>query len=367
MNSLKNFRSWQAISAFCLAICLVVLAGCSSNSNNEGAASPSESSSASASPSASQSAAPSESAPAAGKTSYPLTIENYTSSGDSGTWVKKNQTFEKAPERVVANTQPIAEMLIRLGLTDKMVGVAALYGEMDPELKEEFEKIPVLSKDYVGKEPVVGANPDLVMGRADLFADADWGVGTVDSLNDLGINTFVHSTGVRGATLDSLYQDISNIGQIFDIQDKAAEYVDALKVRAEALKTKAAGLPEQKFAYVSDNGEGGINTYSGYVDTFQGDVLNLLGLTNAFADVEESSISLEQLIAANPDVLLLSWYTGSPDAQTTLDKLYKNEQLKDINAVKNKKVYVIDFNTYWGYGDQIVGGVEKLADEMTAQ
>jgi hypothetical protein len=40
--------------------------------------------------------------------------------------------------------------------------------------------------------------------------------------------------------------------------------------------------------------------------------------------------------------------------------------LKDINAVKNKMVYVNDFNTYWGYGDQIIGGIEKLADAMTA-
>ncbi|THF81777.1 hypothetical protein E6C55_08185 [Cohnella fermenti] len=344
----------------------MILAACGSNSNNGSSASSSPSASPSAaSPSAS--AAASESAPAAGRTVYPLTIENFTTSGDSGTWVKKNQTFEKAPERVVANTQPIAEMLIRLGLTDKMVGVAALYGDLDPTIKDEFEKIPVLSKDYVGKEPVVGANPDLVLGRADLFADADWGVGTVDGLNELGINTFVNSTGVRGATLDSLYQDISNIGQIFDIQDTATAYIDTLKVRAETLKSKFAGSPKQTFAYVSDNGEGGINTYSGYVDTFQGDVLGLLGLTNAFADVEESSISLEQLIAADPDVFLLSWYSGSPDSQTTLDSLYKNEQLKDIKAVKNKQVYVIDFNAYWGYGDQIIGAVEKLAGELTAQ
>ncbi|MCF7752837.1 hypothetical protein KQ941_00160 [Paenibacillus xylanexedens] len=102
-------------------------------------------------------------------------------------------------------------MLIKLGLTDKMVGVAALYGSVTPDVADDFAKIPVLSKDYVGKELVVGASPDL--GRGDLFADADWGVGTVDGLNDMNIRTFVQTTNHKGS-LDSLYSDIAQLGQI---------------------------------------------------------------------------------------------------------------------------------------------------------
>lgn len=69
------------------------------------------------------------------------------------------QVFDKAPERVVANTQSAAEMLIKLGLTDKMVGVAALYGSVTPDVADDFAQIPVLSKDYVGKEPGCRCKP----------------------------------------------------------------------------------------------------------------------------------------------------------------------------------------------------------------
>lgn len=362
--------SFTLMLSLMLALVLIVVAGCSSNSGSNAGSTPAPSASPSgesASPSPSESA-PASSASASGtKTVYPLSIENYTMKSEGGTWEKKTQTFNKAPERVVANTQPIAELLIKLGLTDKLVGVAALYGELDPEVAGEFAKVPVLSKDYVSKEPVVGTNPDLVMGRGDLFADADWGVGTVDGLNELGIATFVHSTSVKGATLNSLYQDIEQIGQIFDVQDKAAEHIKKLQERGEALKSRFAGASSQTFAFVSDIGDGGITAYSGYNDTFQGEALGLLNLHNAFGDIEATTVSAEELIAGNPDIMLLSYYAGAPDPEKTLKELYENAALKDVSAVKNKKVFIIDFNAYWGYGDQIFNAIEKLADEITAK
>lgn len=101
--------------------------------------------------------------------------------------------------------------------------------------------------NYVGKELVVGASPDLVMRRGDLFADADWGVGTVDGLNDMNIHTFLQTTNHQG-TLDSLYNDIEQLGQIFDVQDNAAKFTESLKARVE--KSSVADQSEHRFAYI---------------------------------------------------------------------------------------------------------------------
>lgn len=298
------------------------------------------------------------------KTVYPLTIENYTNNGEGTEWKAKSQTFDKAPQKVVANTQGAAELLIKLGLTDKMVGVAALYGAGDPAVQEEFKKIPVISENYASKELVVGASPDLVLGRAGLYADADWGVGTVEGLNELGIKTFVQSTSIEGATLDSLYKDIEQLGQIFDVQENAAAYIEELKQRADALKAAATG--EKTFAYVSDAGNGAIAVYSGNIDTFAGDVLGLLGLKNSFGTVT-GDVSKEQLIAENPDVMLMSVYTGGVDPQETLKAFYADPSLQSLTAIKNKAIYLIDFNQFWGYSYSIFDGAEKLASELAAQ
>lgn len=346
-----------------ILVVVVLLAACSSGNGNtkEAAATAAP---ASASPAAaSASPAPAETAQPA-KTVYPLTIENHTNNGEGTEWKVKEQTFDKAPEKVVANTQGAAELLIKLGLTDKIVGVAALYGAGDPAVQEEFKKIPVLSQDYASKELVVGASPDLVMGRGGLFADADWGVGTVGGLNELGIKTFVQSTSLQGATLDSLYKDIEQLGQIFDVQDKAAAYIAELKERAAKLKEGAAA-GGKTFAYISDGGNGAIAVYSGNVDTFAGDVLGLLGLTNSYADVT-GEISKEQLIATNPDVLLISVYTGGVDADQSIKAFYADPSLQSLKAIQNKAIYKIDFNQFWGYSYSIFDGAEKLAAELAA-
>ncbi|WP_151735512.1 ABC transporter substrate-binding protein [Paenibacillus tengchongensis] len=356
-------RSWRGFLPL-LAVLMVALmiAGCSSNNagnaNNAGTAENAANQTATAEPSATAAA---EETAASAKTVYPLTIENYTNNGEGTEWTAKAQTFDQVPQKVVANTQGAAELMIKLGLTDKIVGVAALYGGGDPAVAEEFKKIPVLTENYASKELVVGASPDLVLGRADLFADADWGVGTVEGLNELGIKTFLQNTSVKGGTLDSLYKDIEQIGQIFDVQEQAAAYTEELKARAEALKAKSTG--EKTFAYVSDAGDGAIAVYSGNIDTFAGDVLGLLGLKNSFGDIT-GEISKEQLLATNPDVMLLSDYTGGPDPQATIDAFYADPSLQSLNAIKNKEIHVIDFNQFWGYSYSIFDGAEKLASEL---
>nr|WP_260866399.1 ABC transporter substrate-binding protein [Paenibacillus xylanexedens] len=339
-----------------LTLLLLLLSACSSNTST-----PSTAEDTTSQTGTTEAAAP---AGTANQTTYPLTIENFAMSGEGGEWKPKAQVFEKAPERVVANTQSAAEMLIKLGLTDKMVGVAALYGAVTPDVADEFAKIPVLSENYVGKELVVGASPDLVFGRGDLFADADWGVGSVDGLNEMNIRTFMQTTNHKG-TLESLYSDIAQLGKIFDVQDKATQFIDSLKARAEAIKASVADQPEHSFAYIVPATEDSITVSSMQNDTYQLDALSLLKLKNAFDGVQ-GEVSVEQLITANPDYLLLSAYSGSPDINKLIQNLYANPALQSMKAIQNKQIYVTDFSQFWGYGYQIIDGIEKMEKEMKA-
>jgi iron complex transport system substrate-binding protein len=333
---------------------MLLLAACSGNTANNGNAN----SGASATPE--PTAAAEETS---GRTVYPLVVDNFALGGEGAGWQDKQQTFDKAPERVVANTQPAAELLIRLGLTDKIVGVAALYSEGSPDIAEEFAKIPVLSKEYVGKELVVGADPELVIGRADLFADADWGVGTVEGLNELGIKTYMQSTGRKGATVDALYKDIETLGQIFDVQEKAGELIASYKEKAAAIKAAAPSDEQRTFAYISMGANDTVAVYSGINDTYQSDALGLLNLKNAFGDVE-GEISVEKLVEANPDILLYSNYAGGPDLETTVAAIYAAPALQSMTAIQNKQIQVINFDDFWGYGPEIFVGVEKLGDNL---
>ena len=113
---------------------------------------------------------------------------------------------------------------------------------------------------------------DLVLGRGDLFADADWGVGTVDGLNDMNIRTFLQTTNHKGS-LDSLYSDNAQLGQIFDVQENAATFTESLKTRVAAIKASVADQPEQRFAYIVPATEDTITVSSMQNDTYQLDAL----------------------------------------------------------------------------------------------
>ncbi|MED4965423.1 ABC transporter, partial [Heyndrickxia coagulans] len=71
-------------------------------------------------------------------------------------------------------------------------------------VEKDYASLKILSNSYVGKEAALGTNPELIVSRGGLFDNADWGVGTVDSLNDMGIHTYILESSIPGGTYDSI-------------------------------------------------------------------------------------------------------------------------------------------------------------------
>lgn len=162
----------------CLVLSAALLAGCG--------ASASESAS-------SEAVAPEETAsPEVAEDSYyPVSVDTYTVSSDGATWTPVTTEYTAEPQRVVANNQGTANLLIRLGLADKLVGVAAVYGPAPEDVAEQFNAVPVIAEGYASKEAVLGVDPDFVAGRGDLFVDGDYGVGTTEELASAGIASYI--------------------------------------------------------------------------------------------------------------------------------------------------------------------------------
>ncbi|MFT8321525.1 MAG: ABC transporter substrate-binding protein [Bacillus sp. (in: firmicutes)] len=296
------------------------------------------------------------------KEHYPLTVQNFTKAEGGTDWKNKDQVFDKAPERIMANTRPAAELLLHLGLADKIVGVGANFGAPDKSVEKEYAKLNILSDEYVGKEVTLGTNPDLVYGRGGLFDNADWGVGTVDTINEMGVKTYVLESSVTGGTYNSIYKDIENLGNIFNVQDKAEDFTKELKERQAAIASKLASIKEEKtFAYLHMSDPKEVYVYAANKETFFNDSFKMVKLDNVFKE-EAGEVSIEMLIAANPDVLII------PDWEDTADKikegLYTNPKLSSMKAIKNKQIYAVDYNYMFGYGYNSIDGMEILAKEM---
>lgn len=297
---------------------------------------------------------------------YPLTVKNYGRPEATAEWKEVDQTFDKAPERILANTRPAAELLLHLGLKDKIVGVGAVFGEPDKEVEKDFDELNSLGKEYISKEIALGVDPDLIYGRGGLFDNAEWGNGTVNTLNDMGMKTFVLASSVTGGTYESVYEDIENLGNIFGVQDKAAAFSDKLKTRQKEISDNLAAIKEEKdFAllFITDPNE--VSVYGAKDETFFYDLFKMVKLNNIYAETE-GDISLENLIETDPDVLIIpDWRTtGGVTPDEIKAALYKNDKLSSLSAIKNKQIYAVDYNYMFGYGYIGIEGMDLLAKEM---
>jgi iron complex transport system substrate-binding protein len=264
-------------------------------------------------------------------TVYPLTIHN----GDDAL------VFEKAPERAVTLNGHVTELMLSLGLAPKMVGTAYLNHPVLDSLKADYDTIPILS-DGTGSpslEVVLGVNPDFAFGRLSAFRDT--AVAPVAKLKELGINAYaVKGTLIKGATMDDVYEDISNLGQIFDMQPTATALIDKIKGEISAVtdKVAASGKPKVK-VLVYDSGEDAIYTTGKALQT---ELIRLAGGDNVFADLDEtwSNVSWEEAVARAPEVIVINDY-GTTTAEAKIALLKGNPALASIPAIQNDRFVVL--------------------------
>ncbi|MDR1606608.1 MAG: ABC transporter substrate-binding protein [Streptococcaceae bacterium] len=303
------------------------------------------------------------------QTSYPLTIKNFkkgAASKEDGvvSWPESTQTFTQAPKKVVVTTRPMAELLLHLGLEESIAGVGAVFGDKDTSVEKEFDKLKNLGESYISQETALSVDPDFVFGRGDLFEKSEWGVGTVESLNEMNIPTYIMKTSTSGGTFDSIYEDIDHLGQIFDVKTKADSFKAELKEREAKLKADVKSAKKaQTFSLIFSNDPDKVTGYALTGDAFSLSLFKMVGLKEAY-DVPSGEVSTEAVIEADPDVLIIPKWGESDAAQKMADSLYTNEKVSGLKAVKNKQIYVVDYNYMWGYSYQSLAGFEAFAKEL---
>ena len=305
-------------------------------------------------------------APAA-ETVYPLTIENGP----------RSITFEAAPKRVVTNCDAnIIELMFALGLEDKLAGYAGFVEEgndVAPQYREKLKKIPVVAPGYVTLEPLLAANPDFFLSGyryglgipGDTTADAI----TPEELEKHGIKSYAITESLirvmkkPPVSLEDTYADLTNLGRIFNIQDRAGAAIKSMKDRVAAVEAKLAGAKGAKpkvFIYQTWNAPDQPPRTVG-AQAMPSAVLAMAGAENIFADVDDSYItaSWEDVVARNPDAILLL-ECGHADGEARKATLLANPVLKDVRAVKDGRVVVLRVEEFYP-GPRAVDGLEKLA------
>lgn len=220
------------------------------------------------------------------QTVYPLTLKDGAG---------RDVTIEAEPKRVVSVAPSNTELVFALEKQDVLVGRSERCDY--PAAAEAIETVGGFNRpDY---EKVVSLQPDLVLMTS----------GSVEAREKLaeeyGFTVFV----VSPETFDELYGGILGLGKVLNAQEKAEQVVADMKAGVKAItdKTAKAGSKPMVFYEVSSD-----PLWTAGAKTFIDDMIRLAGGQNVAADVEGwSTYSMEQLAAANPDVIIAGGHTGA--------------------------------------------------------
>lgn len=285
---------------------------------------------------------------------YPVEIENYNFKGE-----KITQTFEKAPEKVIAVYQNSIETLLALGLEDHIVAASGLDHAVKDEYKEAFEKLNYLEEFAPDKETVVMLEPDFILSWYSLFSDKN--LGEVDYWHEKGINTYIslNSGVVKEKTLENEYNDILNLGKIFNVEDKAEEIVFEIQEEVEKVKNHVKDQENKKTILIVEKMGDRIRSYG--INTLGGDMVTSLG--GELLSQEGAELSQEDILSLNPDVIFSVYMDREDeDVSTKSVEIFTNDPaLKSLEAVKNQSVYSIPLGEMYSSGIRTIDGILTFA------
>lgn len=313
-----------------LVLALSCLAGCASST-----------------PAAETTAAATE---AATETTVETTAETAAEAEDYGTVVIQNGdrtvTFTEMPTGVLCANLYSAENMVMLGLGDYIVGKNVHTNPAEvplPELADAFENIPEIERS---NENAVASGADLLIGQISAFKDTSW--GSYEQLEAEGINCLtITGTIVADETVEDVYTDIENLGKIFKVEDKAAALIADMKASIAETGSKVADVAEadKPNVFVFDMyKEDQIYTTAAGLESNLIELAGGVNTTRNQADSRWFYTSVETLVAANPDIIIINDY-GSQTVEEKIAYITGNPACSDIPAVVNNKFLVIPLVT----------------------
>ncbi len=274
-------------------------------------------------------------------------------------------SFDSPPQRAISNDVNLTEMMLVLGLSDKMVGYTGISGwkTLDEEMRLGVKQLPELSPKYPTKEVLVGADAD--------FFFAGWNYGmkvggevTPETLKPFGINVYeltescIHIMNKKKVSMDDMYNDLLNLGLIFKIENRAKKLVDAYRSDLKKFTQQLEYIPAKK-VFVYDSGEDAPFTAGRYAMPTA--LIEAAGGINIMDNFQKSwgTVTWEEVIDRNPEVVVIVNY-GKVTAEQKRKFMMSNPAFANIDAVKNDRFVTLEYVEATP-GPRNIKAIKKLA------
>jgi iron complex transport system substrate-binding protein len=249
---------------------------------------------------------------------------------------------ETANKRIISLVPSITEIIYALGKDSLLVG-NTIYCNY-PEAAKQVYKVGDFSNPSL--EKILLKKPTVV------FATLPEQKKIVDELNKYKISVY----SSKPKSVDSIFQEILEIGKLIDASEQAIILVDALKNKLSEIQNRNPNIIDSPKVYIEISGTP-ITTVGNL--SYINELIRLAGAVNVFSDINREYFvtNSEELTQRNPDIIIIL----HPLATKT--QVRKRLGWSQMTAVNKGRIYT-DLNPDYFFrpGPRFIYGVEDLAN-----
>ena len=264
--------------------------------------------------------------------------------------INAKEIQRKKYNNIVSLTLSSDEMMLALISEDRIAGLSGKINE-DSEISNVVDKAKKFPKVESNEEILISLEPDLIIM-------ADWlNSGITDIGKTIGTKVYVYKTPNSYEEQKKLIKDLGNLFEEEENAEKIIKDMDRrLKILQEKITKAHSGKKPKILMYTS------FGTTSGKNTTFD-DMIRLINGINVAkeAGIEKfKDISKEKIIELNPDIIIVPTAKKFDDMDKFLKVFLKDSSLKNVEAVKNKKIFFVQYRYIAPTSQYMINGIEEL-------
>ena len=257
----------------------------------------------------------------------------------------------KKYNHIVSLTLSGDEMLLGLVPENRIAGLSGKINE-DKEISNVVDKAKKFPKVEGNEEVLMSLEPDLIIV-------ADWLSKRITDIGAItGAKVYFYKTPNSYEEQKKLIRDLANLVEEKENGEKLIKNMDD---RLKALQNKIAknykGAKPKILMYTS------FGTTSGKNTTFN-DMVKLINGVNVVAEAGIDGfkdISKEKVIELNPDIIIVPIAKKYDNVNKISKLFFEDPSFKNVKAIKNKKVYFIQYKDITPTSQYMINSIEELA------
>ena len=251
-------------------------------------------------------------------------------------------------QKIISITPSLTEILFSVGAGDRLIGrdSNSMYPEEAAaavDLGGMWEGIPV--------EDILAMEPDLILAGEIFAAEA------IQGLRDLGLVVYWQK---NPDDFEGLFGNIMDIAVLTGTENVAGEVINSLTDRVSELDDKLASVDDIPLVFYELDASDPANPYTPGAGTFISFIISRAKGLNLGDSLEGEwvQVSSEELLAQNPDTILLADYLYGITPEIVAERAGWSE----IKAVVDGEIYPFDPFVLSVPGPRLVDGFEQVAE-----